>query len=77
MAHLRMTAQSKANIKAALSAHLEPGPNGGYLVFLKGPSGTGYVENANGSIAYNSMAAAKNAVSAHNTNIKPELKPTI
>jgi hypothetical protein len=77
MGNLRMTAQSKANIKAAVSAHLVRDPNGGYRVVLQGTSGEGHIENAAGPIAYKSMAAAKKAAAAHNTNIKPELKPTI
>ncbi|HDR9052194.1 TPA: hypothetical protein QDA94_006525 [Burkholderia vietnamiensis] len=73
----RMTAQSKANIGAAVSAKIVP-MNDGYAVELTGKSGgTAYVENAAGPIAYSSMAAAKSAVKTHNSSLDPSLKPTI
>jgi len=74
----RMTALSKVNIAAALDAKLIPHDKNGYLVELKGASGdTFIVENANGPIAYSSMANAKAAVKAHNSALNPALKPTI
>lgn len=73
----RMTAQSKANIEAAINAKLIPQPDG-YHVELVGKTGTTFtVENASGPIAYSSMANAKAAVKKHNSALNPTLKPTI
>ena len=74
----RMTAQSKSNIHAATDAALIPATGGGYNVKLIGKNGkSAYVENADGPIAYKSMATAKTAVRKHNSALKPMLKPTI
>lgn len=76
MAQLRMTAQSKVNIAAAKSAYLIPN-DGGYSVELVGNNASCMVENGAGVIVYSSMAAAKKAVTTHNHQLKPDLKPTI
>jgi hypothetical protein len=73
----RMTAQSKVNIGAATSAHIEP--NGkGYIVVLTGQTGkSATVQGGDGVLIYSSMAAAKKAVSTHNPELWPALKPEI
>ena len=73
----RMTAQSKANIGAAASAHIEPN-NGGYSVVLTGKTGkTIAIHGGDGPIVYSSMAAAKKAVASHNSQLIVELQPEI
>ena len=77
---IRMTAQSKVNIKAADSAHLER-LNGGYRVILTGSTGKTIDVKAGDdtSAVYSSMAAAKKAVHRHNpklfqnVGLKPEI----
>ena len=76
MTRLRMTAQSKSNIKAAVRAWLIP-MNGGYAVELIGNNGTSKIENGDGIAIYSSMSAAKTAVKKHNASLDPQLKPTI
>lgn len=73
----RMTAQSKVNISAAVSAHMEPASSG-YTVVLTGKSGRSVkVQDGDGDLVYSSMAAAKKAVSTHNSALWPDLKPEI
>ena len=80
MGKIRMTAQSKVDIEAAASAHIES-YNDGYKLVLKGKSGKEVdVETGLGQPAeYPSMAAAKKAALRHNPKLFQDiaLKPRI
>jgi hypothetical protein len=75
-----MTAQSKVNIAAAVSASLEP-VNGGYKVILEGKKGKkiAVMSGDDDPAIYPSMAAAKKAVHRHNVALlnRVGLKPEI
>ena len=72
----RMTAQSKANIKAAVKATLIASDDG-YIVELTGSNSSAFIENMEGPVCYKTASSAKQAVLRHNSKLSVKLLPEI
>lgn len=77
---LYLTEQSRANIKAAKKAVIEP-TEGGFKVLLIGDKGQAYVENSGGVAVYKTNTYARNKIRKSNyklfNNRVTTLDPTI